>query len=509
MKRLRSANPFVVGAAAALLLAATVAGAHVSTPLFVAAGVTFLAVVGLGAWRWPLAVLVAGALSTLADPVIVPRLLPAVYAGPIGLSEPVLAVVGGVIAVEAARSGRLWEALRDPVVPLVAVFIGLAIVSAVVNATPPVVALLGIVMTVDAIAIYVVVRSIRLSERAATLAIGAVVAGAAVVALFGIGQAVLHPDLLGFAAFQGFFGEGGRVTAFLGNPNPVAMILVIGIPFTLFGSLSLPRLRDRWVAGALLFLFVLVLLLTFSRSAWLAVALGALIGALVVDWRALGVLFLAVVLAVGAFNVLPRGLLVAQPEPAPVVGGASGDAEQPSPSPRASGPPDLVDTTVDRIGNVTERGDTRGRFTREGIPIILDNLLLGVGPGRYGGAAATIIPSPVYEEYDTSLYGFRTIHSFWQHLLGESGALGMAVFLALLAGLLIRFARAARAAVGRRRVLLAGAATLVLVTGLQSLAEMIYEGNLPALLIWLVFGIASLFAPVRPLFEPADVTAPG
>lgn len=467
-------------------LGVTVAGAHVAVALFVAAGVAFLVLVGIAAQRWPLATLVGGALATLADPRLVGRVLPAeMTAGPIGLSEPVLAVAGSVILVQAVRTGRLWTAVRDPVVPLVGLFVGLAVVSAAVNATPPLVAALGIVMTIDAIAIYVVARSISVSERGAALAIGAVVAAALVVALFGIGQVVIHPELLGFAAFQGYFGEGGRITSFLGNPNPVAAVLSIAIPFALFGSLSLPSRRGRWIARAVLYLLLLALVLTFSRSAWLAVALGTIIGAIVVDWRGVLVLFVAVGLAWGSVIVMPRELAVGPP--------AAEALEREGPD--VSRPPDLVDSTVDRIGNLRERGDTRGRFTQEGIPIILDHLLLGVGPGRYGGAAATIIPSPVYEEYDTSLYGYRTIHNFWQHLLGESGALGTAVFLTLLAGLLIRFGRAARAALGRRRVLLAGAATLVLVTGFHSFTEMIYEGNLPALLIWLVFGIASLFAP--------------
>lgn len=486
MNRLLRIGPWTHLGLTLAALAATIAGAHVATPLFVGAGLAFLVLVGLAAQRWPLAALVAGALATLADPTLVARAMPAeMAAGPIGLSEPVLAVAGSVVAVEAIRTGRLWSALRDPVVPLVGLFVGLAVLSAAINATPPIVAALGIVMTIDAIAIYVVVRSTRVSERAAALAIGAIVLGAVVVALFGIGQVVVHPELLGFAAFQGFFGEGGRITSFLGNPNPVAAVLAIAIPFALFGTLSLPSRRNRWIAAVVLYVLVLALLLTFSRSAWLAVTLGAVLGAIILDWRGVLVLAAVVPLAWGSVVVMPRELAVA-----PSV------AEAPErEGPDVSRPPDLVDSTVDRIGNLRERGDTRGRFTQEGIPIILDHLLLGVGPGRYGGAAATIIPSPVYEEYDTSLYGYRTIHNFWQHLLGESGALGTAAFLTVLAGLLIRFALAARRTVGRRRVLLAGAATLVLVTGFHSFTEMIYEGNLPALLIWLVLGIASLFAP--------------
>jgi putative inorganic carbon (HCO3(-)) transporter len=465
-------------------LAVAVLAAHVGPAPFAAGAVAVLVLVAVAAHRWPLATLVGAALSTLANPVIVPRLLPGgLGSGPVGLSDVVLAVAATVIVVEGARSGRLARALRDPVTPLVVLFVVLAIVSAAVNRVPPEVAVLGIAMTIDAIAIYVVVRAVPIGRRSAAVAAGAVVAACLVLAVLGIAQALIHPSLLGFDAFTGSFGEGERITAFLGNPNPVAAVLGIGLPFVLFGGLSLRRPRDRWIARAALFLLVLALLLTFSRGAWLAVGIGAILGGLLLDWRAIPLLLVTVALAWGTVVVMPRGLAVPS-----ATDGAPDDA----------GPPDLVDTTVDRIGNLGGE-DARARFTSEGIPIILDNLLLGVGPGRYGGAAAKIIPSPVYEEYGARLYGFRTIHNFWQHLLGESGALGTAVFLTILAGLLIRLGRAARAAVGSTRVLLAGAAMVVLVTGVHGLAEMTYEGNLPALLVWLVLGIATVFAPVRPL----------
>jgi O-antigen ligase len=473
-------------------LPVTVVLAHVSTPLFGVAALVWLALLGFAAHHWPLQTLIGGAIGTLADPVLVPRFMPAeLVVGPVGLSEPVLVVAGLVVAVDAVREGRVGRALRDPVVALVLLFVGLSVVSAIVNATPPLVALLGIFLTVDAVAIYVAVRAARAATSVAAVAIGAVVGATVVVAIFGIAQLVLHPELLGFVMFRGGFGEGSRITSFLGNPNPVAMILSIGLPFALFGSLSLPSLAWRWAARVALVVLVLAVLLTFSRSGWIAIALGAIIGSLLIDWRALLLLLLAALLAWGAFTVMPRGLAVER-DP------ANENGEQ------ANELPDIIGTTTGRIGHLRQDRDTRGRFTREGIPILLDHPLLGVGPGRYGGAAATIIPSPVYEQYGTSTYRYRTIHNFWQHLLGERGALGTAVFLTILAGLLIRFWRSARQAEGMPRVILAGAATLVLITGLHSFTEMIYEGNLPSLLIWAVFGLASLFAPVRPLFERSE-----
>ena len=461
--------------------------ARVSTPAFLAVGAIALVAVGFAARRWPLPTLVASGLITLADPQLTPRILPPGFdPGPIGLSEPMLLVAGGMVAFDALRRGTFVAALRDPVLPLAGLFVALAIVSAVLNAVPPDVALLGIFMTVDAIAIYFAVRMLPLDDRAAAAGIGGVVGVVVGAALFGIAQVVLDPNLLGFVTDEGQFGEGDRIASFIGNPNMLAAIVGVGVPFALYGSRHLTDARWRWISRAALLVLVLALLLTFSRGAWLSVAIGCVAGALLVDWRSLPILALAIALAWGGATVMPRGLLVPEAE-----GGGSGDGS----------PPSIIGSAVNRLGNVTDRNDTRGRYLSDGMRVIEDHLLLGVGPGRYGGGAATLIPSPIYKDYNVELFGYRTVHNFWLHLAGESGALGAAVFLTLVAGLLIRFVRGARESTGLRFVILGGAATMLIVVSLNSATEMIFEGNLPVLVVWLVLGIASLLAPVRPLFE--------
>ena len=476
--------------AAALVLALVLAG-RVSPPAFVAVLVVGLVAVAFAARRWPLATLVTAAVTTLADPELTPRILPQGFdPGPIGLSEPMLLVAGAVVALDAIRRRTFPVALRDPVLPLAALFVGLAIVSAAVNTVPPQVALLGIVMTVDAVAIYFAVRMVPIDDRAAGLAVGAVVAVVVGAALFGIAQVVLAPDLLGFNTRAGQFGEGNRISSFIGDPNMLAAVIGIASPFALYASRHLTDVRWRWVARLALFVLMLALLLTFSRGAWLSVAIGCLVVALLVDWRSLPFLAVAIVLAWGAATAMPRGMLV--PEAAEGGGGGGG-----------GGPVSIPDSTGNRFGSLLDRNDTRGRYLRDGLRVIEANPLLGVGPGRYGGGAALIDPenpSPVYEEYDVELFGYRTVHNFWLHLLGESGVLGAAVFLTLIAGLLIRFVRGARDSTGLRFVVLAGAATMLMVVSLHSVTEMIFEGNMPVLVVWLALGIASVLAPARSIF---------
>ena len=216
--------------------------------------------------------------------------------------------------------------------------------------------------------------------------------------------------------------------------------------------------------------------------AWVSIGIATLVGTLLLDWRSLPILVVAIALAWGAATVMPRGLLV--PE---TVGGGGG-----------GGAPSIIDSTEDRIGNLADRNDTRARFLSDGFRVVDDNFWLGVGPGRYGGAAAKIIESPVYEAYGIELFGYRTVHNFWLHLLGESGVFGTAVFLTLIVGVLIRLVLAAWRSAGLRFVILAGSATMLMVATLHSVTEMIFEGNMPVLIVWLVVGIASVLAPVQP-----------
>lgn len=482
-------------AVVAVLGIALILAGGVSTPAFLAVLVALLVAIAFAARRWPLQTLVIAAVTTLADLQLTQRILPEGFdPGPIGLAEPMLLVAGTVIALDAIRRRTFAAAMRDPVLPMAGLFVALAIASAVVNAVPPQVALLGIVMTVDAIAIYFTVRMVPLEDRAAAFAIGGVVAVVVGVALFGIAQVLLAPNLLGFSARAGQFGEGDRISSIIGSPNMLAAVIGIAAPFVLYGTRHLPDPRWRWVARVALLVLMLALLLTFSRGAWLSVAIGCLAGTLLVDWRSLPILVVTIALAWGAATVMPRGLLVAEPEG----GGGNGNGG-------GGGGPAIVDSTGDRFGNLLDRNDTRGRYLRDGLRVIEDNLLLGVGPGRYGGGAATIDPenpSPVYEAYDVELFGYRTVHNFWLHLFGESGVLGTAVFLTMIVGLLIRLVRGARDSAGLRFVVLAGAATMLMVVSLHSVTEMIFEGNMPVLIVWLLLGIASVLAPARPLFGP-------
>jgi O-antigen ligase len=468
--RLRAGDRVLIAAGAVLAVALVVIG-RTSVPAFVILLAIGAVVTALAARRWPLGTLVIASLATLADPIIVPALFPDGFdPSPIGLSEPMLAAAGAVILTTAIRRHTFVGAVRDRVFLLAALFVAAAVASAVINGVPPLVAVLGIVVTIDALAAFAASRMIDVDSHRAGYAIGAVVAAVLLAALVGIAQAVIDPRIFGLVPFIGQFGEGLRIGSFLGNPNMLASVIGLVVPFALFASGSGDRLR--WPARVALYVLMLALLLTYSRGGWLSVGLGATLGAVFLQWRTLPVLAVAIALAWGTVAVLPRA------------GAAPNDP--------AGG---IVGSTFDRFAHLGDGDDLRARFLRDGLPIVADHPLLGVGPGRYGGAVAAIVPSPVYEAYGTGLFGYRTVHDFWLHLAGETGLIGLTIFLGLIAALVIRFIRAARSVSGAAFVVLAGAATMLVVASLNSVTEMIFEGNMPSVLVWLVAGLASSLVP--------------
>lgn len=478
---------------------AALAVGSTSTPWFVALALITVGSTAYAAFFWPRETLVGAAITTLLDPVVAARTLPAGLAdGPIGISEPLLATVGLVALTRVRRAGwiTVW---RDPTFALVVLFVAVASLSAIVNRIPPSVALLGIVMTVDAMAVYFVWRLLEPPTAAGVRAIAALVGAGVVVALFGIGQAVLAPNLVGFERFTVIPGDLGRITSVLGNPNLLAPVLAFLLPFPIYAAARLPGRQPKLVAAGIGLILLVALILTFSRGAWIAAAVGIAFGVIMLEWRAavsaavIGVLAIIVVLA------LPRHLLGGDadvgaggtPVPTQSAGAGPTPGESGEPPPTAPPtPPPTPDPLSGRTGD-----EIRLLFLRDGLRIVADHPVLGVGPGRYGGAAATIIRSPVYEEYGTTLGRLRTVHNFWLHLAGEIGIVGVTVFLAIVASLVVRLARGARSAEGRRFVVLAGAATAGVIAGVNSVTEMVLEGNIPAVLVWLILGIGAAMLP--------------
>jgi O-antigen ligase len=452
------------------LTLATVIGAQVAPAIFFAAGALLLCWLAYLSWRWPRAMLVVLVLAPLVDRFVISLAIPTglrpatTYA-----SEALLLAIGLSVTLAGARSGRLMPAIRHPVMIGLAAFAVIGAASAVLNGVSPTVAVAGLVFTLDAAVLFVLPRLVPFDERHARWAVSAFVCVAVIAAVLAMGQVLIHPNFLGLESFAGRFSEGQRVTSLLVSPNLLGVLLATAMPFPLLAALQSAG-RRRWVAGGVSLLLSLALLYTFSRGAWLALLLATAVISVVVERRAIALLAVIGVVTFAIALILPRHLLYAE---------------------RGAEQFDLVAATLGRLEALGE-GDLRVQFVENATPIIRDHPLVGAGPGRYGGAVARSFGSPLYLDYTAgTVPAGRTVDNFWLHLLVETGALGVLAFTGAIIAGVTGVLRSARLSAGLRRALLAGCAAAIMVMGLDSITEMVMEGNTMAFAGWFLLGMGT------------------
>ncbi len=496
LRPVQGVSPVTFAVLVVVLGVATVVAAHLSTIGFVLLTAATLIALAVAALRWPRALLIVVVLAPIIDRFIIVPVMPSgVRSFTEFFSEGLLAAVGLALLADGARRGRLLPALRHPATLAVGAFVVIAAVSALLNGVPPVVAAAGLLYTVDAIALFYLCRIVGFDQRQAVLAIGALVAAVALMAAIGLLQGLLDPNLFGLSVVSGRSGEAVRVGSIVRDPNVLGTLIGITVPFVLFGCIHLATPRARWLAGGVALLLITVLLLTYSRGSWLGIVAGLGLVLLLLDRRVLLVALVMAVVAFGVATYMPRDLLV---------------SSDPSGTPHTAPHFDAWDTTGDRIGAVGDGRDLRTLFVLNAMPILRDHPLVGVGPGRYGGAVAYDLRTPIYAEYGTDklLTAQRTVDNFWLHILIEVGVLGALAFILMILLLCYRLLRVALASRGARYVLAAGVlgatATVVVATG----TTMLLEGNTVAFMFWFVLGIGSLLGPMAPAAQARERLTP-
>lgn len=469
---------YVVMASALTLAALAVWLSRVSIVAFAVLAVLLMALIAYASLRWPRTVLTLVAMSAILDRYVVAGLLPTSYGFATHLtSETVLAVAGTTITWTAWRMGILISAFRHPATVFLGLFLALAAISTVVNRVPMAQATAGVIFTADAVALFYLARMVGFNLKQAMVAILALVALLVVAAALAVLQGLLDPNLIGLNSLVGRFGEPYRLASIFGDPNVFAALLSTTLPFAIAAAVRAPLRRDRWIAAAVALLLAVGLWLTFSRGGWIGMIIGFSVAGLILDRRVWLAGAAALLIAYGIAAVMPRDLAVSK---------SSHQSENP------------VTSTQSRFETVGRGNDLRTLFIRNGIPILADHKLVGVGPGRYGGAAADIFGTPIYAEYKTNLLltlpDQRTVDDFWLHLFVEFGVLGGLAFVGMMVVVGLPIMRGAARTTGWRRVVLFGIAAAALTIVVNSVTTMLLEANSVAFVFWFILGIGSMLA---------------
>jgi O-antigen ligase len=219
-----------------------------------------------------------------------------------------------------------------------------------------------------------------------------------------------------------------RVFSVLRSPNELGSYMALMAPLLCgMGIAERTRLRRTWyLAGAAL--CVVALALTFTRGAWVGLAVALMLMAVIYERRFLVPL---VCMVAGAYFI-------------------------PSLHQRVQ----ALFTSVYWI-----KSSDSGRVAKwlSAFDHMLTNPLFGVGIGKYGGAIAT--------KYHLSTYS----DSFYAKTLGETGVVGLILFLALHLRLLMDLAQSVRRAFGRERYLFLGGITGLLAVLIHNSMENVFE----------------------------------
>ena len=134
----------------------------------------------------------------------------------------------------------------------------------------------GLLMWFYYLIFFIIATSILNTRKAWWQVIGISVVGTTAVVIFGLGQFVHWP---GFALSPGTSDDWRRIGSTLDNPVFLGGYLALALPLILAWALSLVRVSRQWYYFGLtnVILGTFVLVLTWSRGAWLAAIVGGLV----------------------------------------------------------------------------------------------------------------------------------------------------------------------------------------------------------------------------------------
>lgn len=183
-----------------------------------------------------------------------------------------------------------------------------------------------------------------------------------------------------------------RVGSTFDNPNLFAMFLCVAALFALYHTQGAKRTSHKILCGTIFLLHVLAMVLTFSRGAWIALALSVLLVLVLQYMKMPGAMLNLLLVGIGTFLLLPENVMA-----------------------RLLSIVNLQDSSI----------AYRLSILRSSIAMLRENLLLGVGVGEEAFRTAF---TAFAEESVTAPHS----HNLFLQIGCEAGILALVLFLLLL-----------------------------------------------------------------------------
>ncbi|WP_264805247.1 O-antigen ligase family protein [Cytobacillus sp. NCCP-133] len=217
-----------------------------------------------------------------------------------------------------------------------------------------------------------------------------------------------------------------RIYGLPGNPNSLALYLGFTIVLVLV-LLETAKGKERKWLYAFLTLFTGILLLTYSRGTWIAIAVGfAVFFLLSRYWRVLKPLLISGILGF-VLVYLPVNAGVGFIQSLGIEGGDGLGT---------GGLKDRFKSTFDEENLELMSQSGRFFYIKKGFEVFRDHPITGTGFGTFGGSATLSYGSPIYDEYGirSDIYGGKYFYSDNQYIqvIAETGTIGVILFAAFL-----------------------------------------------------------------------------
>jgi putative inorganic carbon (hco3(-)) transporter len=282
-----------------------------------------------------------------------------------------------------------------------------------------------------------------------------------------------------------------RIYGLPGNPNSLALFLGFAVIAVLF-LLEFSKGKERKWLYAFLSLFTGVLLLTYSRGTWIAIAVGIIVYLIASKhWKILKPLVISGIIGL---------VLVYLPVNAGVgffqsIGGEGGSDHG------SGGIGNRFKETFDDENLELMSQSGRFFYIKKGFEVFKDHPVTGTGFGTFGGSATLSYGSPIYDEYGirSDIYGGKYFYSDNQYIqvIAETGAIGVVLFAAFLLLMLGLFWKHRKEGAFPKLMI-----ALWFATGVSGMYYNIWELKLYTMFFFIILGA---YASIKGFYKKTDV----